>query len=294
MNKIFIGVSCFSLGLLSAKIVDNYNRKQLSLSKEIIDTLFNDEVISMITEIENNYYKQLFFETYCTLIKEGYVSESISEVNNIRYRLDLLLDRIRSYKEENSVSDTLNSDEAEENMNTVTELNSNDEINEEFNDENKKSEIEGDEKDDTFIIQNDIQNEQETSVLNYRHEVLYEELQPPEKSQKVVQVEDNPSSDIEESSEISDAEFDDDVFSFLLDKFVRPLIEKYGDEYEDRLVEMANVLSSSSINKVVYDEYTTKLKAILHYQTGEKGKRKLDIVISAFFSIVTIDSDNEE
>lgn len=287
MNKIIIGVSCFSLGLLSAKIVDNYNRKQLSLNKEIIDTLFNDEVISMITEIENNYYKQLFFETYCSLIKEGYVTESISEVNNIKYRLDLLLDRIRSYKEENSVSDTLNKDVTEENMNTVTELNS--------NDVNKNSEIEGDEKDDTFIIQNDIQNEQETSVLNYRHEVLYEELQPPEKSQKVVQVEDNPSSDIEEeATDISDAEFDDDVFSFLLDKFVRPLIEKYGDEYEDRLVEMANVLSSSSINKVVYDEYTTKLKAILHYQTGEKGKRKLDIVISAFFSIVPIDSDNEE
>ena len=293
MKGIIIGVGCFSLGLLSAKIVDNYNRKQLLVSKEIIDTLFNDEVISMIEEIENDYYKQLFFETYCSLIKEGYVTDSITEVTNIRYRLDLLLDRIRSYKEENSVSDVINN-EGEQNDDD-SDLSSYEEIKEESNEIVSESGKEGDDKDDINSIKNDTEDVSEHHMLDYREEVLDEELQPPEESQEDVQIE--ISSEMEEqavSEENHEDEVDEEAFTKLVRIFISPLLEKYGDEYEDRLVKMAGILSSISINEDVYDEYTTKFKAILHYQNGDKGKRKLNETISNFFSIFPSGSDTCE
>lgn len=134
------------------------------------------------------------------------------------------------------------------------------------------------------ICEGDISNKQENNM----DVKLSKEEQSPIQSQEDVQIDDDAAVTEEEHVEY---DIDDELFSSLIETFVNPLMEKYGDQYEDRLVKMIDILSRSTTDPSVFTEYSTKLSAIKTYQDGDKGKGKLNEVISNFFSMFLSESD---
>lgn len=160
-----------------------------------------------------------------------------------------------------------------------------------------------------------------TEETDYREDVSEEE-QSPVLSQETVPVEDDddPHDINVQGDEVSGYEYDDDVddveesqtqmteeaialettpeneideekFSELLHEYGKPLLEKYGDQYEDRLLRMLDRMSSTYVTKAVVNDYSNKLRSALECPDKVRGVKKLTSAINGFFKLFPPDAD---
>jgi len=317
MKNLVIGTISGIIGVLTGMVIKEMMNKNLDETKKVIDNTLDTEVEQLFEKIGDPVQKRGFIQQFHNIIKEGYHAKTTAEVLAAHGELQMLLkdigDLVDMTDDDDADSDLSDDDKAlletylrslglqlEEalklnkgvvepavNENLIHPVKITPDDAERYKEEDNND---GDDSSETSIEsvpEPELNEEQEIAA----GEELSKEEQSPVEPSETVQVEDVPVTT--EMDEYVD-HVDDNKFSTLLKYFVRPLLDRYGDDYEDRLLRMIEILSDVGMDTVTYDEYTTKLKAVVNYhQNNEKGKRKLNNIISSFFSMYPSGSDEE-
>lgn len=328
MKNIIVGLISGAIGVVTGFIIKDAMYQKVEKTKEFIDSTLDNNPEEIFDRIDDPVQKRAFVQKYCDMVKEGYHSTKDEDVmkaytdlqNFIRDVIVLTNDEIEEnidYEREKELEENLDRERGKElfisymkslgiqiNNPETKELKSvlvNEEKHVEkplihpvkitVDEANRYKEVDENGEDISTTDTEDISEiELETEPETDMEEELPKEEQSIIQPQEVVPVK-------EEVAITEDCEdnVDDEKFTTLLRYFVKPLLDRYGDDYEDRLLKMIELLSRTTTDVGTYDTYTTKLKAIVNYhKDDEKGKRKLNNVISNFFSMYPSDSDQCE
>lgn len=85
-------------------------------------------------------------------------------------------------------------------------------------------------------------------------------------------------------------DIDEDKFSILSKDIITPLVERYGEEFEETLIKTCYSLSNKNTSKEVYDYYTLKLQAIVKYQKDVKNGKKLINILNSYPKLPDVNS----
>lgn len=282
-----IGIISAALGAGTTWIVREFMNKKLEEEKDYWeDTIDDRDHLALISSIvDDPVQRECFIKRYFEASKELYRASTNDMIDEAVEKIASIIDEIIEFESSN-YEETVNNDEyiSDELIKEMSEdLRPSETVNI-LN--NGNYEVDGGDKDGTTnseehikIVREEFHEvEQETDNQTQQSEEDEPSIQP----QKDVHVKD----DIDDvtAKEIED-EIDEDSFSKMIKDFVNPLIDKFGVEYEDNLVKMVDMLAKTTIDPDVYDQYTTRMASIVKFQSGEKGKRKLDKLITEFFSI---------
>lgn len=298
MNNIIVGLISGIAGFVSGSGVTEWfhrgkDRRVDEIEKAVV-TFHNNESFKQITDMEK---RDAISDRFISIIEKAYRTKTKDAIFIMNAELGILYSGIECIVSSNDS----HTEEPVEMVIHVTEVDNDDNLTDDFEPvaENTDDDYREVILDDRYICTENHEviheNYNEVTEEAATGEDMSEEEQSSVQTPEDVPVEDDEDYDDDKVNhaleETPEDDVDDAKFSALIMSHVRPLIEKFGDRFEDRLVRMADRLASTYVNESVYNEYTGKLMAILKYQTGEKGERKLENLMDRFFSLFPRDAE---
>lgn len=269
------------------------DKKTEEVKEDIYAEVDIDDILSMLENAEPGDERTLLIERCLHLMKTLYTAPSLKEARETMDILHTFLnskDDVDCFTDEDEYDDVQGDEAGLEDV--IEELSENRDINETVEIVPRK------EKEDAGITIEAIskavyEGELQLDEEENNEDDESEEVEPTVQSQKDISVEET--TDEPECGEIGDG-VDEEKFTYLAKTIISPLIERFGEDYEEKLTKMVWELSSPDMDAITYESYTNKLNAFIKYQkTGDKSKRKLDSIIEGFFNVlVSCESAEEE